>query len=170
MFSHPSTFLGQLIRRNLLFPVLLAGFDVSDTCGFCTACSSVSEICMDASSLLGDNTSSYHVVSNGHHQLPKEYNGGFSLMSSMHANEQTTDGNLQNQQSFAHDSKEPIFPNSAPEPAVSEEPAGPVLVAQPVDCLAHRKYFPPHWSADAISKALEVSLSLIHMIYLWSEI
>ncbi|KAI3460593.1 hypothetical protein Pfo_017256 [Paulownia fortunei] len=125
-----------------------------------SACSSVSEICMDESSLLGDNTSSHHVVSNGHYQLPKEYNAGSSFMLPMHANEQTTDGNLQNQQSLPHEIKDAIFYNSVPEPVVSEEPVGPVLVAQPIDCHGWRKYFPPHWSADAVNKALEKGVVL----------
>ncbi|KAL2241827.1 UNVERIFIED_CONTAM: DIS3-like exonuclease 2 [Sesamum indicum] len=129
---------------------------------------------MDASSLLGGNTSSHHVVpnghdqspkvyntlsrhvtSNGHHQLPKEYDAGLISIPSMHAKEQTADGNMQNQHSVPHEIKEVILSKSVPESAVSEEPVGPVLIARPVDCYPRRKCYPPHWSAEAVSKALE---------------
>ncbi|KAK4387312.1 DIS3-like exonuclease 2 [Sesamum angolense] len=125
---------------------------------------------MDASSLLGDNTSSHHAVpnvhhpspkvscdvtTNGHHQLPKEYDAGLIFMPSMHAKEQTADGNMQNQHSVPHEIKEVIFSKSVPESAVSEEPVGPVLIARPVDCYPRRKCYPAHWSAEAVSKALE---------------
>ncbi|KAK6115569.1 hypothetical protein DH2020_007838 [Rehmannia glutinosa] len=113
------------------------------------ACSSVTEICTDAS------TSSHHVVSNGDHHPPHGYNACSSSMPFMLANGQTIDGNLQTQQSLRHENKEAIFSISVPEPAVSEETAGPVLVTQPIDCQARRKYFPPYWSADAVSNALE---------------
>ncbi|KAL0365867.1 UNVERIFIED_CONTAM: DIS3-like exonuclease 2 [Sesamum radiatum] len=148
-----------------------------------SACSSVSEVCMDASSLLGDNTSSHHVVPNGHHQspkvyntschvtsdghhqLPKEYDAGSISMPSMHAKEQTADGNMQNQHSVPHEIKEVIFSKSVPESAVSEEPVGPVLIARPVDCYPRRKCYPPHWSAEAVNKALEKGELLIALFH-----
>lgn len=99
------------------------------------------------------------MMPNGHHQSPNENSDeGVSLMSSIHKNEQTN-GNLQILQSLPHESKDSLFSNLIPEPVVIEEPAELVLVPQPVDCLARRKYYPPHWSAHAISKGLEVSLS-----------
>ncbi|KAG8389743.1 hypothetical protein BUALT_Bualt01G0010400 [Buddleja alternifolia] len=42
----------------------------------------------------------------------------------------------------------------SPQPSVSEEPVGLVLVARPVEPI-RRKYFPPYWSTEAISKGLE---------------
>ncbi|PIN06988.1 Exoribonuclease II, partial [Handroanthus impetiginosus] len=89
------------------------------------------------------------VVLNGHHQLPKDYNA------CSHANERMIDEDLQNQLSLTHEIKEVMFSNSVPEQAASEESAGPVLVARPVDCQARKKCFPPYWSAEAVSKALE---------------
>ncbi|KAH6789086.1 hypothetical protein C2S51_004092 [Perilla frutescens var. frutescens] len=118
---------------------------------------SVSETDLDASSSQGANTSLHHMMLHGHQQLPKEYNAGIRLMPLTHAAEELAiDRNLQNQQSVPHESEEPLFSNSVPGPALIEEPVEAVLIARPVvDCLTRRQYFPPHWSADAVSKALE---------------
>ncbi|KAL0391723.1 UNVERIFIED_CONTAM: Inactive exonuclease DIS3L2 [Sesamum radiatum] len=94
-----------------------------------SACSSVSEVCMDASILLGDNTSSHHVVPNGHHPSPKV------------SRDVMTNGHHQLPKEY--------------DAAVSEEPVGPVLIARPVDCYPRRKCYPAHWSAEAVNKALE---------------
>ncbi|KAG6422796.1 hypothetical protein SASPL_113177 [Salvia splendens] len=51
--------------------------------------------------------------------------------------------------------EEPLSLSPVPEPASSEEPVGPVLIARPIDSLARRTYFPPHWSSDATDKALK---------------
>ncbi|XP_057809707.1 DIS3-like exonuclease 2 [Salvia miltiorrhiza] len=140
---------------------------------------SVSETVLDASSSQIGNASSQHMMSHEHHQLPKESNVGIGLMSSKHVEELVTDGNLLNQQSVPQDceeplslssvpgsasSEEPVGPvliarplslSSVPGPASSEEPVGPVLIARPIDSLARRTYFPPHWSTDAMNRALE---------------
>ncbi|KAL3641771.1 hypothetical protein CASFOL_012586 [Castilleja foliolosa] len=93
-----------------------------------SACSSMSEICSDAS------TSSHQVVSNGHHH-------------ECNADEQTID---------PHKINGTVFSNSVPEAALSEEAVvGPVLIARPIDYHSRRAYFPRHRSEDAVSKALE---------------
>lgn len=129
------------------------------TLGYYAACNSAGELCTDASSSLGVETTSDGMVPNGHHQPSNEYSDEtVSLMSSMHLSEQTMDGNLQSLQSFASESKYSLFSNLVPEPVVNEEPVELLMVPQPVDCLARRNFYPPHWSPHAISKGLEVSL------------
>ncbi|KAL2497232.1 Inactive exonuclease DIS3L2 [Abeliophyllum distichum] len=92
--------------------------------------------------------------SDEHHQLSQMSNvAGFNLLLTMDVNEQTADENLQNQQAL--DVNGEIFSNSHPEPAVIEEPMGPVLLACPNDLQDRRKYFPPHWSTEAVTEALE---------------
>ncbi|KAI3464487.1 hypothetical protein Pfo_021150 [Paulownia fortunei] len=110
---------------------------------------------MDESRLLGGCTSSNHVVSSGHHQRQREYNVGFSSMPAMHLNKQIADGNLKSQPTLLQEISEVAFSNSCPEPAVNEEYVGPVLLARPVDCRARQKCYPPHWSAEAVCRALE---------------
>lgn len=117
----------------------------------------MSEADLDASTSQGANTSSHHVISCGHQQRPKECDQGIRLLSSIHAEELAVDGNLQNQQSASHESEDPLCPNSVAEPALAEEPVEAVLIARPVDYPARRKYFPPHWSTDAVSEVLEVA-------------
>ncbi|KAL6504896.1 hypothetical protein OROHE_023654 [Orobanche hederae] len=102
-----------------------------------SGCSSVSEICTDAS------TSWHHAVSNEHHQQPHECN----------ANPQTVDGNLQIQESLSHE--ETIFSSSVPEASLREDTVGTVLIPRMIDHHSSRTYFPPHRSADAVSQALE---------------
>ncbi|KAL8467158.1 hypothetical protein ACS0TY_036030 [Phlomoides rotata] len=119
-------------------------------------CTSASELCTDASSSLGVDTTSYCMVPNGHHQSPNENSDeSISLMSSMHGNEHTTNGNLQILQSFPQENKDSLSYNLVPEPVVSEEPVELVMVPQPVDSMARRNFFPPHWSAHAVNKGLE---------------
>lgn len=117
----------------------------------------MSEADLDASSSQGANTSSHHMISDGRQELPKECDPGIRLLSSIHAEELAVDGNLQNQQSVPHESEEPLCSNSMTEPALAEEPVEAVLIARPVDNPYRRKYFPPHWSTDAVSEALEVA-------------
>lgn len=116
---------------------------------------SVSEADLDASTSQGANASSHHIISCGHQQRPKECDQGIRLLSSIHAEELAVNGNLQNQQSASHESEDPLCPNSVAEPALAEEPVEAVLIARPVDYPARRKYFPPHWSTDAVSEVLE---------------
>ncbi|KAL8467159.1 hypothetical protein ACS0TY_036030 [Phlomoides rotata] len=121
-----------------------------------SGCTSASELCTDASSSLGVDTTSYCMVPNGHHQSPNENSDeSISLMSSMHGNEHTTNGNLQILQSFPQENKDSLSYNLVPEPVVSEEPVELVMVPQPVDSMARRNFFPPHWSAHAVNKGLE---------------
>ncbi|GER38720.1 DIS3-like exonuclease 2 [Striga asiatica] len=105
-----------------------------------SACSSVSEICTDAS------TSSNYMVSNGHHHMPRECNPC----------EETIDEYTHNQQSPPHEGT--AFSNSVSEPALSfvaVEPVETVLIARPIDYSSRRTYFPPHRSMNSVSTALE---------------
>lgn len=116
----------------------------------------VGEADLDASSSQNANASSHNMVSDGHHQPPQESNVGTGLIASKHVDELATDGNLMNQRSVPPTGEEPLSLSPVPEPASSEEPVGPVLIARPIDSLARRTYFPPHWSTDATDKALKV--------------
>ncbi|CAA0818488.1 Inactive exonuclease DIS3L2 [Striga hermonthica] len=105
-----------------------------------SACSSVSEMCTDAS------TSSNYMVSNGHHHMPRECNPC----------EETIDEYTHNQQSPPPEAT--TFSNSVSEPAVSfvaVEPVETVVIARPIDYSSRRTYFPPHRSVNSVSKAFE---------------
>ncbi|KAL6504509.1 hypothetical protein OROGR_026432 [Orobanche gracilis] len=102
-----------------------------------SGCSSVSEICTDAS------TSWHYAVSNGHHQQPHECN----------ANPQNVDGNLQIQQSLSHE--ETIFSSSINDASLREDTVETVLIPRMIDHHSRRTPFPPHRSPDAVSQALE---------------
>ncbi|KAL9173250.1 hypothetical protein ABFS82_03G101200 [Erythranthe guttata] len=108
-----------------------------------SACSSASEICTYESRLLGDDTSSNHVVSSGHNQQEIECNVDLRSMPEVHLNKQVADENLKIRPSVTN--------------VIHEEPdtVGPILIARPVDNHARRKVYPPHLSAEAVSKGLE---------------
>ncbi|KAL7117991.1 hypothetical protein ACP275_03G107700 [Erythranthe tilingii] len=108
-----------------------------------SACSSASEICTDESRLLGDDSSSNHVVSSGHNQQEIECNVDLGSMPEVHLNKQVADENLKIRPSVSN--------------VIHEEPdtVGPILIARPVDNHARRKVYPPHLSAEAVSKGLE---------------
>ncbi|KAK4490107.1 hypothetical protein RD792_000764 [Penstemon davidsonii] len=127
--------------------------------GFGAACSSASEMCMDEPSLLAN-----HAMPNEHHedQHQKQYNSGVSSIPSMYVNDETAARNNQNQQYFAHEISGVMFSISSPEPDVQVEQVEPVLITRQIDCRP--KYFPPHWSTEAVSKLLEEG-SLLRSIF-----
>lgn len=158
-FSHFILFLGMINMWHMLF-LSLIGSDVSHSCGFCAASSYESEVFVDPSKQQASTSSNPvvsnghyqlpkeydsslpHIASNGHHQVPQEHNAGYSSKPSTNVNEQTADKHLQNQQLLSHEYQEAV--------AVSDETVG------PVECQARPKYFPPYWPIDVVTEALEV--------------
>lgn len=121
-----------------------------------SASSSVSQIHGGESSPAEFDCSLNRMGSDECHQLPQASNaGGFNSLSTMDVNEQTADENLQNMPALMLDINGELLSNSCPDPAVNEEPTGPVLLARPNICQIQQKYFPAHWSAEAVTEALE---------------
>ncbi|XP_073306860.1 DIS3-like exonuclease 2 isoform X2 [Primulina huaijiensis] len=121
-----------------------------------SACSSVSEIFVDESTLPGGISSSQQ-ASSGNQLLLADDNFVCSPISTMHLNEETANGDILNQPLISHDLEESIISKSVNEGLVSKETDGLVLITRRVNSHAGPTYFPPHLYAEAVSKALEAS-------------
>ncbi|XP_073314492.1 DIS3-like exonuclease 2 isoform X1 [Primulina huaijiensis] len=119
-----------------------------------SASSSVSEILVDESTLPRGISSSQQ-ASSGNQILLADDNFVCSSIPTLHLNEETVNGNIQNQPVISHNLDESIISKSVPEGFVNEETDGLVLIPLRVNSHTRPKYFPPYLSADAVSKALE---------------
>lgn len=150
-------------KCNFLSPKLAAWIFFVHSHGFCTldfraASSSVSQIHIGESCPAEGDSSLNRMSSDEHHQLPQASNAaGFKSMPTMDVNEQTADEILQNLPALTPNINGELLSNSCHDPAVKEEPTGPVLLARPNICQIQQKHYPAHWSAEAVAEALEVS-------------
>ncbi|XP_073124674.1 DIS3-like exonuclease 2 [Henckelia pumila] len=119
-------------------------------------CSSASEILVDESTLPGGISSNQQASSRNQVLLADDNFVGSSIPT-LHLNEETANGNIQNQPLISHDLNKSIISKSVPEGSVNEETDGLVLIPRRVNSHAQPKYFPPYLSAEAVSKAMEAS-------------
>lgn len=105
-------------------------------------------------------------------QLTRSSDVALKSLPTMHIEEQKPEfenGELQNQHLFAADANGRVCSSSCPEPIGSQ-----VTIDSHVDknllqshlsnCIAQRKYFAPHWPAEAVRKALEVCLAIFFIL------
>ncbi|KAA8538508.1 hypothetical protein F0562_028121 [Nyssa sinensis] len=125
------------------------------------ACTSVNGIRREAPEFAGSGSTSNYVISN-ECQLPGASNVAFYSLPTMHINEQAglqEGGTMQNQLIFQSDSAEKTFSKSCPELIAREESVR--SYANMDFFLSHRihhaqrKCFVPHWSMEAVNRALE---------------
>ncbi|KZV35118.1 hypothetical protein F511_20211 [Dorcoceras hygrometricum] len=126
-----------------------------------SACSSVNEIFIDELSVT-EGISSSQQASSGDQQVMVDDDFVYGSFPTLHLNEATANRDIQNQPLVSHDLDESISSKSVPEGSVSEETDVLVLIPRHVNSYARTKYFPPHLSAEAVSKALEASLNPAH--------
>ncbi|KAL3504124.1 hypothetical protein ACH5RR_033965 [Cinchona calisaya] len=122
--------------------------------------SSVNEILDgEAEVLVGGSTSNY--VGSNDYQLPRASEVAFNSLPTMHIDRQKSEheeGSLQNQHIFAADVNGRVFSNSCPEPISSQvtiDPNVSVVQSHVGNGKAQQKYFAPHWTEEAVRKALE---------------
>ncbi|KAK3005232.1 hypothetical protein RJ639_017672 [Escallonia herrerae] len=128
-------------------------------------CSSATDLRLEASEFSG-TCSIFNSVEPEEEQLLQTSNVAFNSLPTMHLSEEVAareGGSMQDQHMLQSDFSESIFSQSCPEPIALDSAVGSHVkksfpLSQQIECHGQKKYFDSHWSSEAVTQELEVSL------------